>query len=95
MERQHLFRLTAYHKEKDVSIIIDGHDACDDRGMFTRVFQSLGFTALYLDNISRVKHSSFPCDDYYPKKVVLRAIAKGEPHVNRSTISVGDKSYTL
>ena len=96
------YRITAYHKEKDISIIMDSYGYFDKKWQFSADLIRRGFNIIevsddtqFLDgNIERL---TVPKQD----KLILRACSMGEPIVlndtetNAKTICVSDKTYSL
>ena len=95
------YRITAYHKEKDISIIMDSYGLFEKKWQFSADLIRRGFDIIevsdntqFLDgNISRLTEET--------DKYVLRANAKGKPeYINKTidgitykAIQVGDKYY--
>ena len=96
------YRITAYHKEKDISIIMDSYGYFEKKWQFSADLIRRGFDIIevsddtqFLDgNIERLTE---PKQD----KLILRACSMGEPIVlndtktNAKTICVSDKTYSL
>lgn len=97
------YRITAYHKEKDVSIIMDTYGLFEKKWQFSADLIRRGFDIIevsddtqFLDgNIERLTEPE-------PEKFVLRASACGKPTISTKTINgttyktvtVADKTYT-
>lgn len=96
------YRITAYHKEKDISIIMDSYGYFEKKWQFSADLIRRGFDIIevsddtqFLDgNIERLIE---PKQD----KLILRACSMEEPIVlndtktNAKTICVSDKTYSL
>lgn len=88
------YRITAYHKEKDISIIMDSYGLFEKKWQFSADLIRRGFNIIevsddtqFLDgNISRLTKET--------DKYVLRACAKGSPIQNNNRIEVDGKYYT-
>ena len=96
------YRITAYHPEKDISIIMDSYGLFERKWQFSADLIRRGFNIIevsddtqFLDgDIERVKEP-------IPNKYILRAWATGKPHQGTQNISdiyyktsiVGDKTY--
>ena len=86
------YRITAYHIEKDISIIMDSFGLFEKKWQFSADLIKRGFKILeisdetqFLDgNIERLTEKN-------PDKFVLRASAAGRPIY--STQSIGDTKY--
>lgn len=96
------YRITAYHKEKDISIIMDSYGLFEKKWQFSADLIRRGFDIIevsddtqFLDgNIERLTEPE-------PEKFVLRASACGRPKIGSKqingttykTIMVEDKTY--
>lgn len=96
------YRITAYHKEKDISIIMDSYGLFEKKWQFSADLIRRGFDIIevsddtqFLDgNIERLTE---PKQD----KLILRACSMGEPSIiiqnvgseERNAIQVNDKIY--
>ncbi len=96
------YRITAYHPEKDISIIMDSFGRFEKKWQFSADLIKKGFKILevsddtqFLDgNIERLTKE-------YPDKFILRATANGEPEyfekniggTTYKAVKVGDKTY--
>jgi hypothetical protein len=96
------YRITAYHKEKDISIIMDSYGLFEKKWQFSADLIRRGFDIIevsddtqFLDgNIERLKE---PKQD----KLILRACSMGKPkyiskdkkEIGSKTVVVGNKEY--
>lgn len=96
------YRITAYHKEKDISIIMDSYGYFEKKWQFSADLIRRGFDIIevsddtqFLDgNIDRLKEPR-------PDKLILRATACGHPKIitenagerNLKRIDVNKKFY--
>lgn len=96
------YRITAYHPEKDFSIIMDSYGLFEKKWQFSADLIKRGFKILevsdgtqFLDgNIERLTEE-------YPDKYVLRANAEGQPTYSKKVINgveykavtIEDKTY--
>ena len=96
------YRITAYHPEKDISMIMDSFGRFEKKWQFSADLIKKGFKILevsddtqFLDgNIERLTKE-------YPDKFILRATANGEPEyfekniggTTYKAVKVGDKTY--
>ena len=86
------YRITAYHKGKDISIIMDSYGFFEKKWQFSADLIRRGFDIIevsddtqFLDgDIERVKEP-------IPKKYILRAWATGKPQ--QGTKNIGDIDY--
>ena len=96
------YRITAYHPEKDISIIMDSFGLFEKKWQFSADLIKRGFKIIevsddtqFLDcNIERLTKPE-------PEKFILRAYANGEPEyfekniggTTYKAVKVGDKFY--
>ncbi len=98
------YRITAYHKGKDISIIVDSYGYFEKKWQFSADLIRRGFDIIevsddtqFLDgNIERLKEPR-------PDKLILRASACGQQRIGAEqingktckTLTVKGKTYTL
>ena len=97
------FRITAYNKQKDYSIIIES------KGMFEKLWQfsshlvQKGLTILEVGNVKDQISVNLTKSDIHGAKMILKAIASGKPEYDtqvldgrtRKVIKVNDKIYMV
>ena len=88
------FRITAYNKEQDYSIIMDSYGAFEALWQFSSALVSKGFSIIAVGNEKTFNEGNMPKVKEQTNKMILRAEAKGQPTKNGKQISVGDKNYT-
>ena len=89
------FRITAYYKEEDYSIIMDSYGAFDNLGAFSSMLVNKGFSIIAIGNKNFFNDGNIPKVTQQTNKLILRAEANGRPIRNGKQISVGDKNYTI
>ena len=89
------FRITAYNKEQDYSIIMDSYGAFEALWQFSSTLVSKGFSIIAVGNEKNFNDGNMPKVKGQTNKMILRAEAKGQPIKNEKQISVGDKNYTI
>ena len=89
------FRITAYNKEQDYSIIMDSYGAFDGLGAFSSFIVSKGFSIIAVGNENFFEDGNIPKVTEQTNKMILRAEAKERPIRNGKQITVGDKTYTI
>ena len=89
------YRITAYHPEKNIFVIMDSY------GMFEKLWQFSAFLVEKgFDIIAVGKEDSFTDGNIerqtepLPDKIMLRACALNKPNVTNGKIEVGGKFYT-
>lgn len=96
------YRITAYHKEKDISIIMDSYGLFEKKWQFSADLIRRGFDIIEVSDDTQfldgnMERLTIP----EPEKFVLRANAEGQPEYLDKTIDgttykavkVGDKIY--
>ena len=94
------FRITAYHLDKDISVILDSYGKFESLWDFSSLLVSHGFKVLSLSRAEVLVESTFPLIEE-SNKLAVRAIAKGQPNIQEFEfnarkcrgITVGDKIY--
>ena len=89
------YRITAYNKEQDYSIIMDSYGAYDSLGDFSSLLVEKGFSIIALGNQNRFSDGDIPKVTEQTNKIILRAESYGPPIKNGNTVTVDKKSYTL
>ena len=89
------YRITAYHPEKNISVIMDSY------GMFEKLWQFSSFLIQKgFDIIAVGKDENFTDGNIerqtepLPDKIILRACALNKPNVTNGNIEVNGKYYT-
>ena len=97
------FRITAYHPEKDISVILDSNGKFEKLWMFSSYLVQRGFKILEVGANESIIESTFPAVKEESNKIMLRAIDKGKPEIQEMTyqdrpckaITLYDKVYGL
>lgn len=96
------YRVTAYHPEKDISIIMDSYGLFERKWQFSADLIKKGFDILEVSDDSQFIDGNIErLTEEYPDKFVLRAYVEGKPEYLTQTIGgtsykdvkVGDKIY--
>lgn len=96
------YRITAYHIEKDISIIMDSYGLFEKKWQFSADLIKKGFDILEVSDDSQFLDGNIErLTEEYPDKFVLRAYMEGKPEYLTQTIDgtsykavkVGDKIY--
>ena len=96
-------RITAYHSEKDISVIVDSN------GMFEKLWQcssylvQKGFKIIEVCTKENIAESTFTTIDENSNKLFIRAINRGRPEIQEfphngrpcKAITACDKIYGL
>ena len=97
------FRITAYHPEKDISVILDSNGMFEKLWMFSSYLVQKGFKILEVGANENIIESTFPFISKVSNKILLRGISKGKPGIQEMTyqerpckaITLYDKIYGL
>ena len=73
------FRITAYHKEKDFSVILDTYQMFQQLWEFSALLVEKGFEILEVGKNTKFGEGNTPITDKYPNKIVIRATQDGRP----------------
>jgi len=96
------YRITAYHIEKDISIVMDSFGLFERKWQFSADLIKKGFDILEVSDDSQFLDGNIErLTEEYPDKFVLRAYVEGKPEYLTQTIGgtsykavkVGDKIY--
>ncbi|MBQ7976090.1 MAG: hypothetical protein IJ300_10445 [Clostridia bacterium] len=74
-----LFRITAYHKELDISVIMDCDGKFNYLQQFSLYMQNKGFMVLEQDKEDTMLNGNIKPPKSYPNNVILRACHYGRP----------------
>ena len=97
------FRITAYHPDKDISVILDSNGKFEKLWQFSAYLVQKGFKILEVGANENIIESTFPAIKEVSNKIILRAIDNGKPEIQEITyqdrpckaITVYDKIYGL
>ena len=89
------FRITAYNKEQDYSIIIDSYGAFNELWQFSSMLVDKDFSIIAVGNENFFNDGNIPKVKEQTNKMILRAESQGRPIKDGKKISVGDKTYTI
>ncbi|MBQ7788846.1 MAG: hypothetical protein IJ398_04235 [Clostridia bacterium] len=81
------FRITAYHKEKDFSVILDTYQMFEQLWEFSALLIEKGFDIIEVGRTEKFGEGNTPITDKYPNKIVIRATQNGKP--NYKYVDVG------
>ena len=90
------YRITAYHPEKNISVIMDSYGMFEKLWRFSAFLVKKGFDIIAVgkeDNFTdgNIEWQTEPL----PDKIILRACASNNPNFTNEKIEVGGKFYTL
>ncbi len=89
------FRITAYHPEKNISVIMDSYGMFEKLWQFSSFMVQKGFKVLAVGNDETFDDGNIEKEiEYEPEKVILRACATGKPTIENGKVEVNGKFYT-
>ena len=72
------YRITAYHKEKDFSVILDTYQMFQQLWEFSALLVEKGFEIIEVGRPAKFSEGNTPITDKYPKKFIIRATQDGK-----------------
>ena len=95
------YRITAYHPEKDISIIMDSFGKFEKKWQFSAELVKRGLKIIEVSDDEQFLEGNIPILSNQTDKFVLRAYANGKPEYVTQTIhgtecsavKLGDKIY--
>ena len=95
------FRITAYHPEKDISVIVDSNGMFEKLWQFSAYLIKKGLKIIEVCSKENIAESTFPTIDEISNKLFIRAINQGRPEIQEfphngracKAITVDDKIY--
>ena len=88
------FRITAYNKEQNYSIIMDSYGAYEALWQFSSMLVEKGFSIIAVGNQDKFNDGDIPKVTEQTNKIILRAECHGQPIKSGNRITVGNKYYT-
>lgn len=85
------FRITAYHPEEDLSIIMDSNGLFEKLWQFSADLVQKGFKIIEVGNSDKFLEGDISLSEPKPDKYILRANAKGKPQY--TTLNVDGVTY--
>ena len=93
------FRITAYNKNENISIIMDSYGRFEKLWQFSSYLISKGFTIIEVGAEDKFTDGNFKKVDYDKEHVILRAAQYGEPMVetidDHKQITVSNRNYSI
>ena len=89
------FRITAYSRDEDYSIIMDSYGAFNELWQFSSMLVDKGFSIIAVGNENFFNDGNIPKVEKPTNKMILRAEMQGRPIKEGKQITVGDKTYTI
>ena len=92
------FRITAYHKELNISMIMDSYGKFNELWAFSTYLVGKGFSILEVSKTDKLIDGNFPRAVYDQEHVILRAAQYGRPTIETNgikTITVDTRYYSI
>jgi hypothetical protein len=89
------FRIAAYNRDEDYSIIMDSYGAFNELWQFSSYLVEKGFSIIAVGNADFFTDGNIPKVNMPTDKLMLRAEAKERPIRDRKQITVGNKYYII
>ena len=88
------FRITAYHPQKGISVIMDSIGKFEKLWQFSAFLVGKGFKIVEVGADDKFDEGDLPKVEYDNVHVILRACKSGKPDIQGNRITVESKSYT-
>ena len=87
------YRITAYHPEKDISIIMDSFGLFEKKWQFSADLIKKGFKILEVSDDSQFTEGNIPLLVEPSYKYILRAYKTGKPTIENGKVEINGKFY--
>ena len=95
------FRITAYHTEQNISVILDSNGRFEKLWQFSSFLVNKGFKIIEVTTSDKLVYDPFPLIEKRSDKILLRSITKGLPMIQEiiyqdrpcKAICVGASTY--
>ena len=92
------FRITAYNKNENISIIMDSYGRFEKLWQFSSYLISKGFTIIEVGSTDIFTDGNFKKVDFDEEHVILRAAQYGMPDIQNNsnkTVTVANRYYSI
>ena len=89
------FRITAYHKKLNISMIMDSYGKFNELWEFSAYLVAKGFNILEVHKAEKFTDGNFPKAEQDNEHVILRAAQYGMPNVETDKITIANRYYTI
>lgn len=87
------YRITAYHPDKDFSIIMDSYGLFEKKWQFSADLIKKGFKILEVSDDSQFAEGNIPLLVAPSDKYILRAYKTGKPSIENGKVEINGKFY--
>ena len=88
------YRITAYHPETDISVILDSYGRFEKLWQFSAYLVARKFKIIAVDKAENISFGNIEKANYDDKNIIIRAYDKGEISIIHGVVHLGDKQYT-
>lgn len=88
------YRITAYHKQHDVSAILDSFGCFKEIWQFSSYLVKKGFTIIAVGDTARFTEGNLTRIKPDNEHIVMRACKRGQPVLNGMQITINNKTYS-
>lgn len=92
------FRITAYHKNLNISMIMDSYGKFNELWEFSAYLVAKGFSILEVHRANKFTDGNFPKAEQDNEHVILRAAQYGMPDIQTSgskTVTIAYRYYSI
>ena len=90
------FRITAYHPEQNISVIVDAYGMFEKLWQFSAYMVQKGFKVLAVGNDETFFDGNIEKEtEVEPDKIILRAYTTGKPTIVNGRVEIDGKFYTF
>ena len=92
------FRITAYHKKLNISMIMDSYGKFNELWEFSAYLVEKGFNIIEVHRANKFTDGNFPKVEQDNEHVILRAAQYGMPDIQNNsnkTVTVANRYYSI
>ena len=89
------YRITAYHAEKNISVIADSNGKFEKLWQFSSFFVCKGFKIISVGKEENFSFGNIPKANPDKNNILLRACGKGKPFIENNVIEIRGKTYSI
>jgi len=92
------FRITAYHKGLNISMIMDSYGKFNELWEFSAYLVAKGFNIIEVHRANKFTDGNFPKAEQDNEHVILRAAQYGMPNIQNNsnkTVTVANRCYFI
>ncbi len=89
------FRITAYHPEQNISVIMDSYGKFEKLWQFSAYMVQKGFKIIEVGNEEKFDEGDIPKAERDTVHIILRAYKIGQPDIQGNAIMIGGIRYFI